>query len=319
MKNVVVLGGGNGQSVLLRGLKEFPVHLTSIVSVCDDGKSTGRLREEFHTPAVGDLRRVLITLANTEPLMEKLFNYRFQTTSDLNDHALGNLLLTAMTNVTGNLTEGIASLSKVLNLKGKVLPFTEDNAVLMAEMNDGTIVEGEHHITDSSKSIRRVFYKEPIQVTADVLAAIEKADYILFSIGSVYTSILPNLLCPEMIAAIVRSKAKLISVCNLMTQPGETDGWKASDHIRTLNQYLAPASIDVIVVNVGEISTDVIQKYKVKEQKDPVIVDQLELEKLGLKIISNNYVWIEDMMIRHNTNLLALDLYSYFLNDCSLK
>ncbi len=141
-KKVVVLGGGHGLSVLLKGLKQFPLDITAIVSVCDDGKSTGRLREEFNIPAVGDIRRVIVSLSETEPLFEELLNYRFETNSDLNGHALGNLLLTALTNITGNMSEGIQSLSKVLNLKGKVLPLTEDNVVLMAKMKDGTIIEG---------------------------------------------------------------------------------------------------------------------------------------------------------------------------------
>ena len=148
-KKVVVLGGGTGLSCLLRGLKDFPVDITAIVSVCDDGKSTGRLREEFNQVAVGDIRRVLVALSETEPLIEELLNYRFQTSSDLNGHTVGNLLLTAMTNITGNMNKGIKSLGRVLNLKGKVIPLSEDNSItLMGEMEDGSIVEGEHHITE---------------------------------------------------------------------------------------------------------------------------------------------------------------------------
>ena len=159
-RKVVVLGGGTGSSTLLRGLKEFPVDLTSIVSVCDDGSSTGALREEFSIPAVGDIRRVLVALSETEPLVMELFNYRFRTTSDLDGHTVGNLLLTASSEITGNLSEGIEALSKVFNLKGKVVPLTEDNVVLMGEMEDGSIVEGEHQITVNTNPIKRVFYKE---------------------------------------------------------------------------------------------------------------------------------------------------------------
>ena len=158
-KKVVILGGGTGASTLVRGLKEFPVDISVVVSVCDDGKSTGKLREEFDIPAVGDLRRVIAALSETEPLFEKLLEYRFKTTSDLNGHTVGNLLLAALCNITGNMSDGIKSLSKVLNLKGKVLPLTEDNVVLMARMSDGKIIEGEHNITEYNGKIKNIYYK----------------------------------------------------------------------------------------------------------------------------------------------------------------
>ena len=155
-KKVVILGGGTGTSTLVRGLKKFPVAITVVVSVCDDGKSTGILRQEFDIPAVGDLRKVLAALSETEPLFEKLLEYRFDTNSDLNGHAVGNLLLAALCNITGNISDGINSLSKVLNLKGKVLPLTEDNVILMGKMDDDSIVEGEHNITESNKKIKDI-------------------------------------------------------------------------------------------------------------------------------------------------------------------
>lgn len=160
-KKVVVLGGGNGMSTLLRGLKQFPIDLTAIVSVCDDGGSTGGLRKEFNTPAVGDIRRVLISLSETEPLFEKMFNYRFQTDGYLNGHAVGNFLLQSMANITGSMSDGIEALGKVLNLKGKVLPLTEKgDLTLVAEMTDGTIVEGEHFITETGKKIKKFIIKK---------------------------------------------------------------------------------------------------------------------------------------------------------------
>ena len=178
-KKVVVLGGGTGSSTLLRGLKEFPVDLTAIVSVCDDGNSTGILREEFSIPAVGDIRRVLVALSETEPLVMELFNYRFRTTSDLDGHTVGNLLLTASSEITGNLSDGIEALSKVFNLKGKVVPLTEENVVLMGEMDDGSIIEGEHHITRSHQGIKRVYYKETPKPTKEAVKALEEADLII--------------------------------------------------------------------------------------------------------------------------------------------
>ena len=160
MKKVTIFGGGTGMSTLLKGLKEFPLDITSVVSVCDDGKSTGKLRKEFNIPAMGDIRRVMISLSETEPLMEKLLNYRFSSNSELNEHTVGNLLLTAGTQITGNLSDGIKSISKVLNLKGKVIPFSEDNIVLFAIMEDGSIVNGEHYITESPLKIKKFIMKK---------------------------------------------------------------------------------------------------------------------------------------------------------------
>ena len=157
-KKVVILGGGTGMSSLLKGLKEFPVDITAVVSVCDDGRSTGRLREEFHVPAMGDLRQVLVSLSETEPLVEQLLNYRFETTSDLNGHPIGNLLLTAMSSMTGNMSSGVEALGKVLNLKGKILPVSNDEVTLVAKMEDGKTVEGEHNITAYPSRIKEVYY-----------------------------------------------------------------------------------------------------------------------------------------------------------------
>jgi len=262
MKKVVVLGGGTGLSSLLRGLKLYPLDITAIVSVCDDGASTGRLREEFKTPAVGDLRKVLTSLAETEPLVEELLNYRFETTSDLNGHAVGNLLLTAMSNITGNMSDGIESLSKVLNLKGKVLPLTEDSVTLVAELEDGTIVEGEHNITISKKKKKNIYYKKKPYVTDEVLKAISEADCLILSMGSIYTSIVPNLICKDVIKEIDKSNAKILYVSNMMTQPGETDNFKVSDHIKVLNKYLGKKKINAVIVNNSKIEEKIIKMAK---------------------------------------------------------
>ena len=244
-KKIVALGGGTGLSTLLKGLKQFPVDITAIVTVSDDGNSTGRLREEFKTPAVGDIRRVITSLSETEPLIESLMNYRFKTTSDLDGHTLGNLLLTGLIEVSGNMSKGIESLSKVLNLKGKVLPLTEDNVKLMAEMEDGNIISGECNITKDKRKIKKVFYKEEPKVLEEVINEIKRADLIILSMGSLYTSIIPNLICKDVIEAIDESSADIMYVCNIMTQPGETDNFKASDHIKTLNKYLGKRKINI--------------------------------------------------------------------------
>lgn len=312
-KKVVILGGGTGMSTLLRGLKKFPLDITAIVSMCDDGKSTGRLRKEFKIPAVGDIRRVIVALSETEPLVEEIFNYRFNTTSDLNGHTLGNLFLTALSNITGNMSDGIESFGKVLNLKGKVLPLTEDNVILMGKMADNSIVEGEHNITQDKNSIIDVFYKEKPIVNPKAVKAIQEADLIILSMGSIFTSIIPNLICEEIVNAIDNSKAKIMYVCNMMTQPGETDSFKASDHIILLNRYLGKRKIDTIVVNNKKIDEDIRKKYETMEQKDQVEIDITTLERQNTEIIADDFVLIEDEMIRHDVIRLAVHIFSYLL------
>lgn len=314
-RKVVVLGGGTGSSTLLRGLKEFPIDLTAIVSVCDDGKSTGVLREEFNIPAVGDIRRVLIALSETEPLVAELFNYRFNTTSDLDGHTVGNLLLTASSEITGNLSDGIEALSKVLNLKGKVVPLTEDNVILMGEMEDGRIIEGEHNITMHKSPIKRVFYKEEPVPTKEAVEAIEDADLIILSMGSVFTSIIPNLICDEIIQAIDRSKGKIMYVCNMVTQPGETDKFKVSDHVYLLNLYLGKRKIDVVVANDGKIDEEMARRYESLEQKDPVELDRKETKKFVKKVISGDYVTVKNNLLRHNVLKLSMHIFGYLLEQ----
>lgn len=298
-------------STLLRGLKRFPVDITAIVSVCDDGSSTGLLREEFKTIAVGDIRKVIISLSETEPLFEKLLNYRFSKESTLNGHPVGNLLLTALSDISGNMSEGIETIGKVLKLKGKVLPLTDDRVILMAKMKDGSIVEGEHNITDSEKIIKEVYYKKTPKINDKALKAIKEADLIILSMGSLYTSVIPNLLSKEMINTIDNSKAKIMYVCNMMTQPGETDHFKVSDHIKVLNSYLGNKKISVVLANKGRIKEEVLKAYEIKEQKDPVELDRKNIK--NVKIIASNYVTIENKVIRHDVDKVSLDIFSYLL------
>ncbi|MBR3825585.1 MAG: YvcK family protein [Lachnospiraceae bacterium] len=314
-RKVVVLGGGTGSSTLLRGLKEFPLDITAIVSVCDDGRSTGVLREEFNIPAVGDIRRVLVALSETEPLVMELFNYRFHTTSELDGHTVGNLLLTASSEITGNLSDGIEALSKVFNLKGKVVPLTEDNVVLMGEMADGTIVEGEHNITENTDAVKRVFYKEEPVPTKEAIRALEEADLILLSMGSLFTSIIPNLICEEIVEAIDRSHGKIMYVCNMVTQPGETEDFKVSDHIRLINQYLGKRKVDVVIANDGIIDEEMAKRYESLEQKDPVELDREDTEKLVERLISDDYVTVKNNLLRHNVLKLGMHIFGYLLED----
>ena len=311
-KKVVILGGGTGASTLVRGLKEFPVDISVVVSVCDDGKSTGKLRKEFDIPAVGDLRRVIAALSETEPLFEKLLEYRFKTTSDLNGHTVGNLLLAALCNITGNMSDGIKSLSKVLNLKGKVLPLTEDNVVLMGEMSDGKTIEGEHNITEYDSKIKKIFYKEEPVITPSVLTEIKNADLIILSMGSLYTSVICNLISKDVIKAIDESKGEVMYVCNMFTQPGETDGFTVSDHINTLNEYLGRRKVETVIVNDGVISKDFIEKYHNEEQKDPVIIDDDKLN--DIKVIKDDFLMIDNKTIKHNAIKLSLKIFEELIN-----
>jgi len=314
-RKVVVLGGGTGSSTLLRGLKEFPLDITAIVSVCDDGRSTGVLREEFSIPAVGDIRRVLAALSETEPLVMELFNYRFKTTSDLDGHTVGNLLLTASSEITGNLSDGIEALSKVFNLKGKVVPLTEDNVVLMGEMGDGAIIEGEHHITEYGDVIKRVYYKDEPVPSKEAVKALEEADLIVLSMGSLFTSIIPNLICDGIIHAIDRSNAKIMYVCNMVTQPGETEDFKVSDHVKLLNQYLGMHKVDVVLANNGEIDAEMAKRYESLEQKDAVELDLEETEAIVEKVIADDYVTVKNNLLRHNVLKLGMHIFGYLLEQ----
>ncbi len=309
-KKLVVLGGGTGQSVLLKGLKQFPFDITAVVSVCDDGKSTGKIREEFNIPAVGDIRRVLIALAETEDIVERLVNYRFSSKGDFDGHTVGNLILAALTDIGGNLSSGIKLISEILNMKGEVLPLTDECVTLMGEMEDGEVIEGEHHITLSPKKIKKVFYKEKAKANTEVLEKIKDADAIILSMGSLYTSIIPNLLCKDVVKAIDNSNAKIIYVCNVVTQPGETDNFKASNHVKLLNKYLGKRKVDTLITNSEEIDPEIVKIYETQEQKDLVVVDS---KNIKIEHINKPLIKIENNIIRHDNVKLALEIMNILI------
>ena len=311
MKNVVVIGGGTGLSTLLRGLKLFPMNITAIVTVADDGSSTGRLRKEFDTPAVGDLRNVLVALSEVEPLVEELLQYRFNTYSDLDKHAMGNLLLTAMYNITGSLTESLEALSKILNIKGRVLPFTEDKAILMAHTTDGEVIEGESNITKAGKHIKSVNYKNKVKVTPQVIKAVHDADLIIIGIGSLYTSIIPNLLSSEMKRALKNSKAKKMYICNIMSEHGETDDFKVSDCVKQINKYVDKNFIDVVLANKTNVPNDILELYK-EEKSAQIMIDKDNINKMGVKLITADLLIITDKkQVRHDNIKTALEVFTY--------
>jgi uncharacterized cofD-like protein len=312
-KKVVVLGGGTGLSVLLRGLKEFPLDITAVVTVSDDDSSSGRLRKEFNIPAIGDLRNVMISLSEAEPILKELLQYRFNTTSDLNGHPIGNLLLTAMLDITGNLVDAISSVSEVLNLKGRVLPLTEDYVTLIAMTDEGEIIEGESHITKAGKKIEKIYYKEEPQIVPEVIEAIKEADLIILGMGSLYTSIIPNILNNDMKQAIIESKAKKMYICNIMTEHGETDHFKVSDYINVLNKYIGKEFLDVVIVNSEEIDKEIKKRYSKLEKSEPVLMDE---KNINIKIISDNLVTInENKMVRHDSMRTAFLIFSYILEQ----
>lgn len=319
-KKVIVFGGGTGMSYLLRGLKQYPLDITAVVSVCDDGGSTGKLRNEFDILAPGDIRKVIEALSDNENELKNLLNYRFESSGDLNNHSLGNLIILAEMKLQGSAQKAIETLSSILKLKGKVLPFTEDKVTLVGQMEDNNIIEGEHNITKYPQKIKKVFYKEEPTISEELLSEIKTADIILLSMGSLFTSVIPNLLSKDIKNAIDESNAKIIYCCNLFTQPGETDDFKVSDHIKTLNSYLGAKKINYVIANTGEINKELAIKYSTEEQKDPIILDKKTTEKLGVEIITDDLVYIKNNteeqknVFRHNyvklgflINTIALD------------
>ncbi len=314
MKKVVVIGGGTGLSTLLRGLKLFPMDITAIVTVADDGASSGRLRQEFDTPAVGDLRNVLVSLSESEPIVEELLQYRFDTYSDLDKHALGNLILTAMYNITGNLTDSLASLSKIFNIKGRVLPVTEDKAILVAETTSGEIIEGESKITKAGKHIKKIYYKNRVRATNEVVEAVNNADLIIIGIGSLYTSIIPNLLPKEMKKALKESKAKKMYICNIMSEHGETDDFNVSDCIKQINKYVSPNFIDTVLANKKIVPDNILELYK-EEKSKQIMLDKEEIKKMGVHLISADLLSITNNQARHDYIKTALEVFTYITKE----
>ncbi|MCM2675632.1 gluconeogenesis factor YvcK family protein [Alkalicoccobacillus plakortidis] len=304
-KNVVVIGGGTGLSVLLRGLKTYPVNITAIVTVADDGGSSGILRKELDIPPPGDVRNVLTALAEVEPLVEELFQHRFANGSGLSGHSLGNLLLAGMTSITGDFHQGIVAVSRVLNVRGTVLPAANQSIVLHAEMEDGSIITGESKIPAVQKPIKRVYLTpDIIEPLPESLQAIKDADWIVLGPGSLYTSVLPNLLVPGIVEAIRNSSARKIYICNAMTQLGETDGYSAADHLEGLISHCGPHLVDDILVNGSVISQNVRARYE-NEIAFPVTVDHERLQNLGVNVIEDQFVVEQDSQLRHNAKMVS--------------
>ena len=312
-KKIVLLGGGTGASTILRGLKYFPVDITAIITVSDNGRSTGRLRKEFSTPAVGDIRHVLSNLSTLPSEVKDIMEYRMSTYSDLNGHAMGNLLLTAFYQKTGSLKKSIEYFSQLLGVEHTVLPLSEDCLTLMGETEDGEIIEGEDEITHANKQYKRIFYKEEPTISQEVFDAIEEADLILLSMGSLYTSIMPHLICQDVVSAIRKSKAKVMYVCNAMTQPGETDNFGVSDHVKTLEKYLGKNTIDSVIVSNTVLPQEILDKYEREEEKDLVKIDYDNISKGNYEVLEDDLLVTDDGTIKHDSLKLSSIIFSYLM------
>jgi uncharacterized cofD-like protein len=305
---IVVAGGGTGLSVMLRGLKMMPLDITAIVTVADDGGSSGILREELQIPPPGDIRNVLTALADTEPLLADVLSYRFSNGTGLAGHSLGNLILAAITDIAGDFVTGVRELSRVLAVRGRVLPAAGQAIVLKAELQDGTVVAGESAIPHAGQKIRRVFIEPAgVEPLPEAVEAIAEADAILIGPGSLYTSIMPNLLVPKLAAAIRASQAVKIFVCNVMTQPGETDGYSVSDHLDAIHAHVGHHLFDYVIVNDGDIPPEVQERYA-EQGARPVRLDLEETERRGCKVIADRLVKFRTYL-RHDAVKLSRHIY----------
>ena len=319
MKKIVIFGGGSGLSQLLKGLKLFPMDLTAVVSVSDNGRSTGLLRKDFNIPAVGDITKVMLAMSDVDDDVRQLLSYRFKSSNSIENHSIKNLMLTALLDIKGNFKESLPVLGRILDLKGNVLPLTEASVDLIGIANDGSEIIGQAEITNSGKKIIDVRYSENFTVNKDVIKAVRNADLIIFSAGSLLTSIFPHIIVPELAEEIRHSKAKKMYICNLVTQPGETNGFKVSDHIKMLQKHLGEDGIDIVMANNGPLSKDIAKKYASKEQKDPVPLDENKLKKMNLEVIKDNLVVIEDNLIRHDSLKVGYLIFSYLMEEDKLS
>ena len=317
---IVAIGGGTGLSMLLRGIKKITNNITAVVTVGDDGGSSGRLREQMGVLPPGDIRNCIAALANDDDIVTKLFQYRFRTGEGLEGHSFGNLFITAMTAICGDMVSAIKESSKVLLIRGRVLPATCDDMKLYAKMEDDSIVKGESNIPEAGKRIMQLC-SEPADCkpTPDVVEAILNADLIIMGPGSLYTSVISNLLVKDITRAVWNSKAKKIYVCNAMTQVGETDNYSVSDHIKTIFDHARLQDIDdsnknffdAVLVN-NAIPSNMAEKYE-QAGSLPVEIDITEIRKLGVELVQRNL--LEDNKegyIRHNCSKVAKAVYFWY-------
>ena len=311
MKKVVIFGGGTGLYCILSGLKLFPIDVTTVIAVSDNGSSTGKLKEELNIPAVGDVGKVLLSMANVDEDFIDLLSYRFQKGS-LNTHPVRNIVLAALIDLKGNLTEATKYMCKLLDIKGTVLPLTGEKIDLVGE-STGKEYFGEEAVSRNIRNISRLTYDHDIKIEQEIQEKIGEADLIIFSAGSLYTSIIPHLLAPEVRNALEETRAPLLYISNLVTQPGETDIQSVSQHVEVLNEYLGSRKIDLVVANNGTVDEEVRERYLSSENKRIVQVDHDTLEKMGVQVIEDDIFCIENEKIRHNALKTAFLIFSYLM------
>ncbi len=301
---IATMGGGTGLSSLLRGLKPMTSNLVAVVTVCDDGGSSGRLSKDFGMLPPGDIRNCLVALADDESLLGELFSYRFQDGQGLTGHSFGNLFLAALTEVVGDFEVAIQVSSQVLASRGKVLPTTLDTVTLCARLRDGRVIRGESSIPNARGVIDQVYLDPPgARPTAEVLTSLKAADAIVLGPGSLFTSVIPNLLVEGMEDMLRQLTVPKIYVCNVMTQPGETDGFGAADHLEALERHIGAGLVDTIVVNIATPSDDLLKRYQ--EQGAEPVAPQLErLERMGVTVVGANLLSEHDL-VRHDSERLA--------------
>ncbi|MSR77411.1 MAG: YvcK family protein [Candidatus Omnitrophica bacterium] len=315
---VVAIGGGTGLSTLLGGIKYFTSNVTAIVTVTDTGGSSGRLRDEMDMIPPGDIRNCLVALADAGPLIRDLFQYRFEDGEGLKGHSFGNLFITALSKVTGDFEKAIAESSKVLAIRGRVIPSTLEKVTLLGEFMDGMIREGETHITDAHKPLKNIRLKPSnCRAHPEAVDAIENAELIIMGPGSLYTSILPNLLIEDLYQAILKSDAHKVLILNVMTQPGETDHYSAWDHLRVLIEHTDPRIVDTCFANVGTISKEMSAKYK-QQGSESVVLDLEKIRAKGYQVIEGSFLKFEDDQIRHDAESLARLIFDHHSQNAKL-
>lgn len=311
----MLIGGGTGLSVLARGLRNYPIDITAIVTVADDGGSTGVIRNEMDIPAPGDIRNVIAALSDAEPIIQDLFQYRFEA-NQIGGHSLGNLLLAALTNIENDFGHAVKELSKILNIKGKVIPSTNTSVKLNAVFKDGEIVSGESSIPKRNKQIERV-YLEPSDVKPmdEAVQAIKEADLIVLGPGSLYTSVISNLCVNGIQKALFDTDAPKLYVANVMTQPGETNGYDVLDHINAIHKHAGKDFIKYVICNTQLYDEAVLAHYK-KQNAEPVAAHYDMLTAKGLKVITaSNLIEVsKDYRVRHNNEVLAKLIYDIALD-----
>ena len=315
MKKVVVFGGGTGLSTLLSGLKLFPLDVTTVIAVSDNGSSTGVLKKELDIPAVGDVGKVLISMANVDEDFTRLLRYRFSRDGSLHNHPVRNILLAALIDLKGSLTEATRYMCTLLNVNGTVLPLTEEKVELVGQgRRPGKDFYGQTEVSRNIRNIKRLSYDHDVHVSKEVVSRILDCDLIILSPGSLYTSILPHLIAEEVVEAIGKAKAPILYVCNLVTQPGETDGYQVSDHLREINRYLRGRRVDLVLANNARIDQQVKDVYLSTEDKTVVELDREKVEAMKARIIEDDIFCLDESgSIRHDPLKTAFLIFAYLM------